>query len=182
MGCTTFLHTPWLFQVMDSGNPPSQHSSVVSHTAKLFLKPTGWWLNIENNFRRIFSFYTLSCASNLPLKWFHIFCIREVFRKLITILLFKQDNEALFSEVSNTKPQKIQNSARIPLVWLQNFGLWCCQCKCMVFAWQKSEHSSMKASNLLCDTIMRFSSDGPLQQSLWMGELSNVSSIASKYT
>lgn len=149
LGYTTLLHTPCLFQVMNSGNPPSQHSSVFSHTAKLLLKPTGWWLNIKNHFRRIFSFIHYRVQATRLWKDSTFCCIHKVFRKLITISLVKQDIEALFREVSHTKPQNIQNSARKPLVWLQDFGLWCCQCKCMVLARQKSEHSSMKASNLL---------------------------------
>lgn len=82
-----------------------------------------------------------------------------------------------FSQVCCRKlKKKIQNSAWIPLVRLQDFGLWCCQCKCAVSSWQKSE----RLGNLLWH--MRFSSDGLKQQSLWMDELSNVSSNASKDT
>lgn len=135
-----------------------------------------WYMIMSNNIGRKPT-DTYCQRSNLVLKRFHICCIHEVVCKLIAISVVKQKNEALFSEVCSRKPKKkIQNSARIPLERLQDFGLWWCRCKCVVSSWQKRE----RLSNLLWH--MWFSSDGPMQQSLWVEELSNVSSNASKYT
>lgn len=152
----------------------SKTNRIVTVHRKSFQEHIFLWYMIMNNNTGRKPADTYCQKSNLALKKFHICCIHEVVCKLIAISLIKQ---AHFSGVCSRKPTKrITNSARIPLKRLQDFGLWCYQCKCVVSSWQKSD----RLSNLLWH--MRFSSDGPMQQSLWMEELSNVSSNASKDT
>lgn len=151
------------------------HSKIISEINRMV---TEHWKSFQED---IFLLYIIMCKQFASEKIAHF----PVFVKYsANWLLSHWSNKImkLFSvkfPIQNPQRYKVQQGY---LVWFQDFGLWRCQCKCMVLAWQKSERSPMKASNLLCDTIMQFSSDGPLQQSLWIGELSNVSSIASKYT